>query len=112
MNEQLPGLEDQVDESFRNAVKAGLFTALWPAIVSVGSAGMAWLVDVMAWLTATVDGSAGAFPAPRLLVLAIAGLVLSVAGGILGGVVRWAQARGHFPGQPPSYPPSGSGGAT
>lgn len=105
---QLPGLED--DESFANAVKAGAFTALWPAIVSVGTATIAWLTDVMAWFTAYMEGSTDGFPAPRLLALAGGGLVLSVAGGIFGGVVRWAQAKGRLPGSPPQYGASGSGG--
>lgn len=73
----------------KNAIKAGLFTALWTFIGMFGLAFLGWLNDVQQW--ATSDGAVTVFPDTSVLVKAAIAAVAAAAGGVVGTVVRLVQ---------------------
>ncbi len=83
-----------------DAVKAGLYTALWTFIALFGLGLADWLNEVLAW--ATSDGAAVVFPDASVLVKAAAAATAAAASGLVGTIVRLAQvATGK--GDVPSY---------
>jgi hypothetical protein len=79
-----------MNDATKNAIKAGAYTALWTFLALFGLSLAGWLNDVQQW--ATSDGAATVFPDPSVLVKAAAAAVTAAAGGLVGLVVRLAQA--------------------
>lgn len=74
----------------RNAIKAGLWTALFSFITLFGLALVGWLQDVMAW--ASEEGAGASFPDFTTLGYAAASAATSAVIGLVNGVVRSIQA--------------------
>lgn len=86
----------------RNALRAAAWTALFSFVGLFGLSLLGWLQDVAVWAS-----SSGREPLPGLSTLGY-GLVAAAASaaiGLVNFVVRYAQARGVVPGQPPTYEP-------
>ena len=82
----------------KNAIKAGIYTALWTFIALFGLSTVGWLNDVVGW--AGSEGATVAFPDPSVLMKAAASAAAAAASGLVGAVVRLAQAatgRGDVP---------------
>ena len=82
----------------KDAIKAGLYTALWTFIALFGLSFVGYLNDVVEW--ATGDGATIVFPDPYVLVKAAAAAVSAAAAGLVGTLVRLAQVatgRGDVP---------------
>ncbi len=73
----------------KDAVKAGLYTALWAFIALFGLSLVGWLNDVVGW--AGSDGANVSFPNPSVLMKAAAAAAAAAASGLVGTVVRLAQ---------------------
>jgi hypothetical protein len=88
-----------------DAVKAGAFTALWAFIALFGATLLGWTADVIDWAQ---DWGTTGVPAdfPNMSVLAAGAISAlgSAAAGLVGTIVRLAQAKTSVvPGQPPVY---------
>lgn len=89
-----------------DSIKAGAYTALWTALATFGLSATGWLADVGEW--AAEWGSTGApgdFPSLTVLASAAVSAVVAIASGIVGTLVRLAQAKTSIPGSPPVYTP-------
>lgn len=73
----------------KDAIKAGLYTALWTFIALFGLSLVGWLGDVTEW--ATGDGATVVFPDPAVLVKAAAAAVAAAASGFVGAIIRLGQ---------------------
>jgi len=89
-----------MQDSTKNAIKAGAFTALWTFIALFGLSVVGWLNDVIGW--ASDPDALVVFPDPSVLVKAAASASAAAVSGLVGTVVRLAQAAtGH--GDVPQY---------
>ena len=89
-----------MNDSTKNALKAGAFTALWTFVALFGLSAVGWLNDLLQW--ASADGATVVFPDPAVLVKAAVAAVAAAASGLVGTIVRLAQsATGH--GDVPQY---------
>lgn len=73
----------------KDAIKAGLYTALWTFIALFGLSAVGWLNDVVE--AASGDGASVVYPDPSVLVKAAASAAAAAASGLVGAVVRLAQ---------------------
>lgn len=73
----------------KDAVKAGLYTALWTFIALFGLALVGWLNDLVA--AASNDDAAIVFGDPAVLIKAAVSAAAAAASGLVGTVVRLAQ---------------------
>jgi len=88
--------------SNRDAVKAALYTALWTFLGTFGLATIGWLND---WAQAlSADNATVVFADPAILVKAGVSAAVAAASGLVGLIVRLAQANTSLPGSPPVYP--------
>ena len=78
-----------MSDATTNAVKAGVYTALWTFIAIFGLSLIGWLNDIVGW--ATNDGAVISFPDATVLVKAAAAAAAAAASGIVGTVIRLAQ---------------------
>ena len=82
----------------KDAIKAGLYTALWTFIALFGLALVGWLNDLVA--AASNDDAALTFGDPAVLVKAAVSAAAAAASGLVGILVRLAQVatgRGDVP---------------
>lgn len=84
----------------RNALKAGAYTALWTFLALFGAAALGFLTQVGQWASAH---GRDPFPDVSVLGYAFIAAVVAALAGILGTIIRLAQAHGLVPGQPPAY---------
>lgn len=73
----------------KDAVKAGLYTALWTFIAFFGLSLVGWLNDVLGW--AGSDAADLTFPDPTVLMKAAVSAAAAAASGLVGTIVRLAQ---------------------
>lgn len=87
----------------KDAIKAGLYTALWTFIALFGLSLIGWLNDLVA--AASNDEAAFVWGDPAVLIKAAVSAAAAAASGLVGTIVRLAQvATGK--GDVPSYPKS------
>lgn len=87
---------------YKDALKSGLYTALWTFIFLFGTSLLGWLQD---WAELLTDENATVvFADPAVLVKAALSAGVAAGTGLVGGLVRLAQANTSLPGSPPSYP--------
>lgn len=79
-----------MDQSTKNAVKAGAFTALWTFIALFSLSLLGWLNDLVD-AASTTDGSI-IYPDPAVLVKAAVSAAAGAAAGLVGLIARLAQA--------------------
>lgn len=85
----------------KDAIKAGLYTALWTFIALFGLSLVGWLNDVVE--AVSNDGATVVFPDPSVLVKAAASAAAAAASGLVGTIVRLAQVAGVAPGEGVNY---------
>lgn len=73
----------------KDAIKAGLYTALWTFIALFGLSVVGWLNDLVA--TASDDNARLVFGDPAILVKAAVSAAAAAASGLVGTIVRLAQ---------------------
>jgi len=78
-----------VNDATKNAIKAGLFTALWTFIALFGLSLVGWLNDVVE--AASDENATIVFGDPAVLVKAAVSAAAAAASGLVGLVVRLAQ---------------------
>lgn len=85
----------------KDAIKAGLYTALWTFVALFGLSVVGWLNDVVE--AASGDNASVVFGDPAVLVKAAVSAAAAAASGLVGTIVRLAQvATGR--GNVPQYP--------
>jgi hypothetical protein len=90
----------------RDALKSGAFTALWTFIALFGATAAGWAQEVIVWADEWgASGSTVDFPSLSVLASGVVSAVAAAASGLVGTVVRLAQAKTSVvPGSPPVYP--------
>jgi hypothetical protein len=84
----------------RDSIKAGAFTALWTFIALFGATTIGWSQEVIDWAD---QGSTGAFPSLSVLASGAVSAFFAALSGLVGTIVRLAQAKTALPGDPPVY---------
>ena len=79
-----------MNDSTKNAIKAGAYTALWTFIALFGLSLVGWLNDVVA--AASSDTAGIVFGDPAVLVKAAVSAAAAAASGLVGTIVRLAQS--------------------
>lgn len=83
-----------------DSIKAGAWTALWTFVALFGATAAGWSQQVVDWAN---TGLTGDFPSLSILASGAVSAFFAALSGLVGTIVRLAQAKTGLPGQPPTY---------